>query len=409
MARVYRAEDTLLGRTVAVKLLRPGVDGASSPERARAEVAVLAGLAHPALVMLLDARLEPGKPEYLVMEFVDGPTLAAVLSAGPLPAEDVAALGAELGEALHTVHAAGVVHRDLKPSNILLASSALPHRRFRPKLADFGIAYLLDSTRLTSPGAVIGTAAYLAPEQVRGAEPAPAADIYALGLVLLEALSGRRAFPAGSAVEVALARLTAAPDIPADISPEWRSLIERMTDTEPSRRPSALEVAVAVGALGAGGASPPDMPTAVLPPVEEATAPTLVAATAGAPDVTGRRRRPVVWGAAGAVLAGALALGAWTAMTTATANPTPGVTTPAANDPSVTPTPTQPPGTGTATPEPGVVAPAGEPPAVTTDDDEEAEKAQRDAEREQEKQQRDAEKQQKDAERDRERPDKGDD
>ncbi|WP_240638582.1 serine/threonine-protein kinase [Microbacterium sp. ABRD28] len=399
MARVYRAEDVLLGRSVAVKVLRPGVEGSASPERARAEVAALAALSHPALVMLLDASLEPGKPEYLVMEFVEGQTLARALSASPLPPTEVAALAAELAEALHVVHAAGVVHRDLKPANILVTPSPLPHRLFRAKLADFGIAYLLDSARITTPGTVIGTASYLAPEQVRGAAPAPPADIYALGLVLLEALTGTRAFPAASAAEAALARLGAPPRIPADVGPGWRALLERMTDLDPARRPAALEVAVATADLT--GSTPVEMATAVLPAApgrgEEPTAVLAPAHPTGAAAPTRRRRAPVAWGAVAAGAALVLGLGTWAAVSAGTAMPGP-----AANDPSESPVP------ATTTSDPGVdpafEQPADPAPPADEQTQRDAEKAQREAEKEAEKARKEAEKE---AEREREEAEDG--
>lgn len=268
MARVFRADDTALGRTVAVKVLRPGVEGvAGAPERARSEVTLLASLNHPSLVTLFDAHLT-GSPEYLVMEFVDGPTLSSRIAEGPLPPAEVAALAAELGEALHVVHASGVVHRDMKPSNVLLAPPHLPGGQPRAKLADFGIALLLDSARLTTPGTIIGTAAYLAPEQVQGADPAPPADVYALGLVLLEALTGERAYPHTDGVGAALARLTTPPTIPDALGPAWTSLLSRMTATRPEERPTALAVVEAAERLRTApvdGAPP-------LPPVRAAVA-----------------------------------------------------------------------------------------------------------------------------------------
>ncbi len=286
MARVYRAEDVALGRTVAIKLIRPGVDGASS-ERARSEMTVLASLNHPSLVTLFDARLIPGQPEYLVMEFVDGPTLSSRLAAsGPLPADAVGHLGAELAEALHVVHEAGVVHRDIKPSNVLLSPAQLPGSRPRAKLADFGIAYLLDASRLTSPGLVVGTLAYLAPEQIRGGEPAPESDIYSLGLVLLEALTGERAHPHGGGMAAAIARVEQPPTIPAALGPRWRDLLARMIDTEPQNRPTAAEVAATASTLTDGGPLDASAPaTAVTVPL---TAATLVApAPAAAPPAAG--------------------------------------------------------------------------------------------------------------------------
>lgn len=309
MARVFRAEDTALGRTVAVKVLRPAVEEAvSAPERARSEVTLLASLNHPSLVTLFDAHLT-GSPDYLVMEFVDGPTLSARIAEGALPPVEVASLAAELGEALHIVHTSGVVHRDVKPSNVLLAPAHLPGGRPRAKLADFGIALLLDSARVTTPGTIIGTAAYLAPEQVEGRDPSPASDVYALGLVLIEALTGERAYPNTDGVGAALARLTSPPTVPDTLSEGWRSLLTRMTATSPEERPTALEVVHAAERLRTepvDGAPP-------LPPIRAAVAAGIpIASVAGAAQARGEettgdaatRRYPT---AATVALAGAAA------------------------------------------------------------------------------------------------------
>lgn len=394
MARVFRADDTVLGRRVAVKVLRPGVEGAvSAPDRARSEVTLLASLNHPSLVTLFDAHLT-GSPDYLVMEFVDGPTLSARIAEGPLPTADVAALAAELGEALHVVHSSGVVHRDVKPSNVLLASPHLPGGRPRAKLADFGIALLLDSARVTTPGTIIGTAAYLAPEQVEGRDPSPASDVYALGLVLLEALTGERAYPNTDGVGAALARLTTPPTVPDTLSEGWRSLLSRMTATSPEERPTALEVvhaaerlrtepidgapplppvraAVAAGIPAAGAAdsrrageeTTGDAPTRRYPR-PSATAATV--ALAGAPAAAGasaasgvstdrpekrRSRRPLVIGLAAAAVALITAGSIWAG--SLAGSPQPASTDPAqtepqesapaevvSTDPTPTPTPT---------------------------------------------------------------------
>ena len=297
MADVYRAMDELLGRDVAVKIIRPGVDGVASPERARGEMSALATLNHPSLVTLLDARLDNADgQDYLVMELVEGPTLSDVLREGTLSEHDTARLASEIAEGLHVVHSADVVHRDIKPSNVLLAPAHLPGLRYRAKLADFGIAYLVDEARVTEPGDVIGTAAYLAPEQVNGAAPAPPADVYALGLVLIEALSGHPAFPHAAGVATALARLNAPPELPDAVSAPWRDLLEQMTRLEPSARPSALDVAIAASRLmgvpeepstpvAAAGAAPTELLTAA-PAAESANTdvPTeLLAAAAAAP------------------------------------------------------------------------------------------------------------------------------
>jgi serine/threonine protein kinase len=247
MGVVYRARDETLGRTVAVKIFR---DSAGEAARTTSETRLLASLNHSSLVTLFDARIGETEPNYLVMEHVDGPTLRDRITEGPLTPEEAAVMARDLAEALHVVHGAGVVHRDIKPSNILLRRSHVPGERYRAKLADFGIAYLIDSTRLTTPGTLIGTAAYLSPEQVQGAEPAPASDIYALGLVLVEALTGQRAYPQTGTHEAALARLTRDPEIPGAYGYAWRSLLTAMTARDPAERPSAIDVVVAARHLG---------------------------------------------------------------------------------------------------------------------------------------------------------------
>lgn len=247
MARVFRAQDLTLDRTVAVKVLRGSADVAAR-ERAWEETRVLANLSYHSLVTLFDAHVAPTGQNYLVMEFIDGPTLRDRIAAGPLPLEEVAGLAVDLAEALHVVHTAGIVHRDVKPSNVLLAPPPLPGREFCAKIADFGIAYLLDA-RATPPDVVAGTAAYLAPEQVRGATPQPPADIYGLGLVLLEALTGLRAFAPAEGVEAVVMRLAATPTMPVGLPRAWRRLLTRMTERDPADRPTALEVARAASSL----------------------------------------------------------------------------------------------------------------------------------------------------------------
>ncbi|MFF1878340.1 serine/threonine-protein kinase [Leifsonia sp. NPDC058230] len=244
MAAVYRARDTQLDRIVAVKVFAAGE--ASDDARREAEAQTLARLNHPNLVTLFDAHLAaPGSadPSYIVMELVDGPSLRDELDRGPLPAEEVAVLTAELAEALVAVHAAGIVHRDLKPANILLALTGLPSQPYRGKLADFGIAHLVGSERITTDGVVIGTAAYLSPEQARGVEPGAPSDIYALGLILIEALTGERAF-VGTPAEAIGARLVQDASIPAGLPDAWARLLADMTARDPEARPDALAVAL---------------------------------------------------------------------------------------------------------------------------------------------------------------------
>ncbi|MFI8630984.1 protein kinase [Microbacterium sp. NPDC077663] len=242
MARVYRAEDVVLGRTVAIKIMRTEAEHPAILPRARMEMSLLASLNHPSLVTLFDAKIVPGQPEYLVMEFVEGTSLAVALQDGPLDAAETAGLAVELAAGLDTVHRAGIVHRDVKPSNVLLAPGTVPGRAYWPKLADFGVAYLADSTRHTSPGTVIGTAAYLAPEQVRGEPAGPPADVYALGLLLLETITGDRAFPEASGIGRVMARLVQTPEIPAWLGVEWSGLLEAMIARDPADRPTAAQV-----------------------------------------------------------------------------------------------------------------------------------------------------------------------
>ena len=245
MAAVYRAQDLSLGRTVALKLFAAAGESEKDEGRKTSEIRLLASLKHHALVTLYDASdgsALDGEPAFMAMELVEGPTLSQLLDAGPLDRREVARMGADLAEALHVVHAAGIVHRDLKPSNVLLEDSTSPDRRFRVKLADFGIAYVVDSTRLTMPGTLVGTAAYLSPEQAKGEPPTPASDVYSLGLVLLESLTGERAFP-GSMIEAATARLLRDPVVPESVGADWAGLLVAMTNRDPEQRPDAMSVA----------------------------------------------------------------------------------------------------------------------------------------------------------------------
>lgn len=254
MGAVWKASDDALGRTVAVKIFAPGTARDDDAARRDSEKRLLASVNHPSLVTLFDAHLEDDGRPYLVMEYIDGGTLADLISAGPISRRDAASVAAELGEGLHVVHGAGIVHRDIKPANILLRPPLTAGHTFRAVLADFGIAYLLDTARVTAPGTAIGTAAYISPEQVRGHAPTTASDIYSLGLVLLESLSGKPAFPHQTPVEAISVRLTTPPEIPGDWGSGWQSLLRAMTEIDPLRRPTALEVSVRGGELDRGDA-----------------------------------------------------------------------------------------------------------------------------------------------------------
>jgi len=242
MADVYRATDRLLGRDVAVKLLRDAAQSETDRVRFTAEARTLAGLNHPGVVMILDAGITAERP-FLVMELVDGSTLGQTCAEGPLTVDRAASIGVQLADALAYAHDQGVIHRDVKPGNVLLGAGD------RVKLADFGIARLIGETvSHTKTGAAIGTAAYLSPEQVSGQEITPASDVYSLGLVLLDAFSGDRAYP-GTPTESALARLSRGPRIPDELSQGWQRLLRAMTALEPRDRPHPREVAEQLMAL----------------------------------------------------------------------------------------------------------------------------------------------------------------
>ncbi|MEV7202530.1 serine/threonine-protein kinase [Streptomyces griseoluteus] len=241
-ADVYEGVDVRLGRQVAVKFFRAGAE--PELERRFAEEAVLlARLQHPGLVTVYDAGRHQDRA-YLVMELVTGRTLRECLASGPLSPRRVAELGAALARALTHVHDAGIVHRDIKPSNVLLDASGAPH------LADFGIARLVNATRHTASDVLIGTAAYLAPEQVMGREIRPAADVYALGLVLLECLKGELEY-AGTPLEAAVARVHRSPVVPDSLPTGLARLLHAMTAQDETARPDAPSCASALAALRA--------------------------------------------------------------------------------------------------------------------------------------------------------------
>ena len=242
---VYRARDDLLDRDVAIKAFHTSADDAGVLAAQQNEARLLAGFNHPGLVTLLDVGVDvtgSGSPQiFLVMELVPDADLREQLREGPLDARRVAYLGWDIASTLQYVHERGVIHRDIKPANVLLVYAG-PERPARGKLADFGIAGLR-AVAGAPDETTTGTAAYLSPEQVDGTQLDGATDIYSLGLLLLEAATGRQAYP-GSAVHSALARLDRDPEVPADVEEPLAGVLRSLTARDPRDRPTAAEAAL---------------------------------------------------------------------------------------------------------------------------------------------------------------------
>jgi serine/threonine protein kinase len=246
---VYRAYDELLQRAVAVKLFRNDPRDVERTRRQGQEVRILAGMSHHALVTLFDAGADLSNPDgrltYLVMELVRGPDLRERAAQGPLSAAHMAVIGHDLADGLSYIHHHGIVHRDVKPANILLVDYSNADRRPRAKLTDFGVAVLQGDERVADEGGTSGTPAYLSPEQAAGEAAGPLSDVYSLGLVLLEGLTGKMAYP-GAPIQSAVARLLQAPDIPEELDLMWVALLSSMLARDPAERPPAREVALAL-------------------------------------------------------------------------------------------------------------------------------------------------------------------
>jgi serine/threonine protein kinase len=238
---VYEAWDGRLERSVAVKAIE---SQGESRRRVLREAQAAARLNHPGIVTLYEMGEEDGNA-LLVTEMVEGDTLAKLGADGTLSDREIGEVGADLCEALDHAHARGVVHRDVKPQNVLVGDDG----EVRAKLMDFGVARLADAAALTAPGDVVGTLAYMAPEQAEGRAAGPEADVYSLALTLYECWSGenpnRRATPAATARAIGgrprrLGRLR--PDLPRDLCDAIDACLER----RPGRRPSLDDLGAAI-------------------------------------------------------------------------------------------------------------------------------------------------------------------
>ena len=255
MGAVHRAVDEFLDREVAVKLIASTAQTEEQRRRDEAEAKVLARLSHHSLITLFDAgtQVSPSGTSivWLAMELVQGPDLSRRLAQGSLPGRQVAYLGYDLAIGLDYMHRSCIVHRDIKPANILLFDYRDDESRLRAKLTDFGVAQLAGEPH-PQKGHFTGTAGFMSPEQARGEAAGPQSDVYSLGLVLLQCLTGERAFP-GPALESALSRLFRSPEIPDSIGPEWSQLLRAMTALDPADRPSAHDASEALADLASAG------------------------------------------------------------------------------------------------------------------------------------------------------------
>jgi serine/threonine protein kinase len=261
MATVYDGVDERLERPVAVKVLRAEL--AARPEvreRFDAEARIAARLCHPNVVAVYDSGVDAGAP-WIVMERLPGETLADRLRAGPLDPAEACRIAGDVLAALGAAHAAGVLHRDVKPGNVLLTADG------RAKVADFGIAKTAEAaTRgdLTGAGSLLGTPAYLAPERIDGQPATSRSDLYAVGVVLYEALTGRRPFAGDTPVATAYNVQHA--DVPplTGVDPALAAAVTRAMSRDPARRPASAEAMAA-----SLGVAPETLVLTLSPPAEE--------------------------------------------------------------------------------------------------------------------------------------------
>jgi serine/threonine protein kinase len=305
MSSVYKARDRLLERNVALKVLHPHYsDDAEYVERFRREARSVAQLSHPHIVTVID-RGEDGGQQFIVFEFIDGENLKQLIGRiGPLPVRRAVELALEIADALAFAHDHGLVHRDVKPQNVLLTPDG------DAKVTDFGIARSLDVEEgVTQTGTVLGTSNYLSPEQASGQPVTPATDVYSLGVVLYELLTGDVPFPGENFVAVAMKHINEPPpdlmERRPDVPLRLVAAVERALEKDPSRRFQSMgEFAAELRRCLESNASDADRTLIVQSPVLRESRPHRVRAK--------RRRWPlyalVLLIAAAAIVAGVLAL-----------------------------------------------------------------------------------------------------
>jgi len=301
--QVFRARDDLLARDVAVKIFHadPSTTSSDAPRRL-AGARALAGLDHPSLITLYDAHISRRGHGYLIMELIGGPTLRQYLDdRGPLTASHALEVVRGIADGLAALHHAGIVHHHVTSSNVLLRPPRHTDAPFAAVLAGFTVTHLVgENTHPDTPDAETD-AEYLPPEQLRGESPQAASDIYALGLLAQEVLTGERPLTGGAVQELVLAPLDYDPEIPTGFGYGWEVLLTAMTDPDPRARPTAAEVVDLVTELDedrAPAPPPPSPPASVdmVDPAEDAAPVTaLRAVNQSRETATTRYRRRAVW------------------------------------------------------------------------------------------------------------------
>ncbi len=274
MSNVYKAVDRILERTVAVKILAEHLsDDERFVARFRREALAVAKLIHPNIVQVYDTGIDEDR-HYIVMEYVEGRSGAQILQRqGPVEPEIAAEIGVQACAGLDYAHRRGIIHRDVKPGNLMIVGGPVGGGEMVVKLTDFGIARAIEQTRITQVGSVVGTAAYLAPEQVRGEEATPATDVYALGVVLYQFLTGRLPYEGSSLAELAVRQQNEKPLPPdtynSEVPETLGAAVLRALEGDPNRRYASADELAAGLRLGLEGGD-------VTLPMEEGTSATRV-------------------------------------------------------------------------------------------------------------------------------------